>query len=114
MSDINKKIKLDKYTDYMCFDTDDDFYTFCVNPVIIAKEYTTKAGNESAYGTFEFTNAYEDALRDNIAFVIRDKNSEILKHKGIVSYRTISKQAKNLHPWYFEKVFSKKLKKEEE
>lgn len=111
MSDITKKIKLDRYTDYMCFDTDDDFYMFSVNPVIIPKEYTFK-GDQRMCGTFDFSNAYKDAIENNVAFVIRDPQSSILKHKGIVSYRTISKQTKNLHPWYFEKIFSKKLKKE--
>lgn len=113
MSDIIEKNKLSKYTDYMCFDTDDDFYKFSVNPVVIVEEYTSNDGDQRKYATFDFSNAYKDAIKNNIAFVIRDRRSNILKHNGMISYRTISKQTENLHPWYFEKIFSKKLKKEE-
>ena len=93
----------------MYFDTDDDFYQFCVEPVLIAREYTNNRGDIDYYSDFNFTNAYQDAIKNNIAFVIRDKNSNILKHKGVVSYKTISKQTQNLKPWYYEKIFTKKL-----
>lgn len=112
MLKINESVGLDKYTDAMYFNTDDDFYTFCVHPVIVAREYTTNTGSVSQYADFDFTNAYEEAVKNNVAFVIRDKNSQILKHNGVVSYRTISKQTKNLKPWFYETIFTKKFKSE--
>ncbi len=90
------------------FDTDNDFYNFCVEPVLIPKEYTNQNGEIDQYSDFNFTSCYNDAIDRNIAFVIRDKNSQILKHNGVVSYRTISKQTQNLLPYWYEKIFNKK------
>lgn len=108
MLKLNENCKIEEgFSDIMCFDTDDDFYTFCVNPVLVVKEYTNKNGEIDQYSDFDFTNDYNDAINRNIAFVIRDKNSQILKHKGIVSYRTVSKQTQNLLPYWYEKIYNK-------
>ena len=96
------------YNGVIYFDTDDDFYNFSVQPVVVAREYINPLNQNDAYLDFDFSNAYNDAISNNIAFVIRDKNSQILKHNGLISYRTITKQAKNLKPWYYEKIFNKK------
>ena len=109
MLKINESVGLNKYTDVMYFNTDDDFYAFCVEPVLVAKEYINNSGQVDQFADFNFTNAYEEAVKNNVAFVIRDKNSQILKHNGVVSYRTISKQSQNLKPWFYEKIFTKKF-----
>jgi hypothetical protein len=98
-----------KYTNAMYFDNDTDFFNFCVSPVIVAREYITPAGDTSYFSDFDFTDDYNTAINDNIAFVIRDPKSSIMKHNGVVSYRTISKQTQNLEPFYMEKVFRKKF-----
>ena len=95
------------FNSVMYFDNDNDFYTFCVSPVLVPTDYTNRYGEPDQYYTFNFTDCYNDAIKNNVAFVMRDKNSQILKHKGIVSYRTISKQTQNLLPWYYEKLFNK-------
>ena len=109
MLKINESVGLNEYTDVMYFNTDDDFYAFCVEPVLVVKEYINNSGHVDQYTDFNFTNAYEEAVKNNIAFVIRDKKSQILKHNGVVSYRTISKQSQNLKPWFYEKIFTKKF-----
>ena len=109
MLKINESVGLNEYTDVMYFNTDDDFYAFCVEPVLVVKEYINNSGQVDQYTDFNFTNAYEEAVKNNIAFAIRDKKSQILKHNGVVSYRTISKQSQNLKPWFYEKIFTKKL-----
>lgn len=109
MLKINESVGLNEYTDVMYFNTDDDFYAFCVEPVLVVKEYINNSGQVDQCTDFNFTNAYEEAVKNNIAFVIRDKKSQILKHNGVVSYRTISKQSQNLKPWFYEKIFTKKF-----
>lgn len=105
MLKINESVGLDpEYSDVMYFNTDDDFYTFCVEPILVPIEYTNANGEIAHYVDFNFTNQYQDAINKNIAFVIKDKNSQIMKHDGVVSYRTISKQAQNLEPWYYKKT----------
>lgn len=111
MLKINESAGLNEYNDVMYFDTDDDFYSFCVEPVLVAREYVNNSGEIDYFSDFNFSNAYETALKKNTAFVIKDKNSQILKHKGVVSYRTISKQAENVKPWFYEKIFTKKFNK---
>ena len=93
----------------MYFDTDDDFYQFCVDPEIIPKEYINKDGQIAYYGDFNLSQAYNDAINNSTLFVIRDKNSQILKHNGVVSYRTISKKVNNVQPWYYETIYNKKF-----
>ena len=100
-----------KYNGVMYFDTDDDFYRFCVDPQLCVKTYDNN-GEPSEYLDFNFSPGYSDALANNIAFVIRNMNSQILKHNGVVSYRTISKKVDNLKPWYYEKIFSNQNLKE--
>ena len=92
-----KKIK----SNTIYFNTDDDFYQFCVVPQVVIKEYVDNNGETNYYFTFNLSNAYNKAISDGINFVIKDENSQIYKH-GCVSYRTISKPISNLKPYYKE------------
>lgn len=83
----------------MYFDNDDDFYNFCVNPKLFARELSVTNNGEKLYSyDFDYTDAYKNALSDNKLFVIKDEDSQIYKHKA-VSYRTITKPVKNLEQY---------------
>lgn len=83
----------------MYFDNDDDFYNFCVNPKLFARELSVTNNGEKLYSyDFDYTDAYKKALSDNKLFVIKDEDSQIYKHKA-VSYRTITKPVKNLEQY---------------
>lgn len=86
-----KKIK----SNTMYFNTDDEFYQFCVVPQLIPVEYIDNNGETDYYFTFNLSNAYNKAISDGINFVIKDENSNIYKN-GCVSYRTITKPISNL------------------
>ena len=98
-----------KVPQVMFFDNDDDFYTFCVTPQIVARNYINHNGEMDQYGDFDFTPAYNDAINKGIQFVILDPNSQIIKHNNVVSYRTISKKVQNLNNYrygnYLNKVY---------
>lgn len=98
-------------TDYnvIYFDTDDDLYNYVVIPQIVEREYVNKNGEVDYYADFNLNPAYYDDLNNSVKYVIRDKNSKILKRNNTVSYRTISKKLKNLQPWYYEDFYNKKL-----
>lgn len=81
------------------FNCDDDFYRFCVVPVIIPREFINKLTGEPAYYMdFDLSYEYKDALAKNKKFVIKDSNSQIFKNK-CVSYRTITKPIENLEEY---------------
>lgn len=105
MSNINDIEEIQVKPKVLYFDTDDDFYKFCVEPKLIVKTCKNYNGDDVCCTTFDFTPAYNDELSNNTIFVMRDKNSQIIKHDNVVSYRTISKKVKNLMPWYYEKIF---------
>lgn len=92
-----KKIK----SNTMYFNSDDDFYQFCVVPQLNPVEYINSAGEKAYYVDFDFTHEYNKAVEQGINFVIKDENSNIYKN-GCVSYRTISKPISNLKPYYKE------------
>ena len=98
--------KIGKNINIMYFNSDDDFYEFCVKPGLIPIEYTDKSGNKKVYSDFEFTEEYKKALNEGKRFVIKDENSLIYK-RGAVSYRTITKVVENLDPYF---SFKKKNK----
>ncbi len=77
------------------FDTDDDFYKFCVVPAIVKRERVLPDGTICRSFDFELSNEYKDAVNNNIMFIIKDPNSQIYKHQA-VSYRTITKPISNL------------------
>lgn len=77
---------------FIYFDTDDDFYKFCVVPSVIVNE------DEMSYD-FDLSPAYYNALADDKYFVIKDMNSNIYKN-GCVSYRTITKPVCNLEQYF--------------
>lgn len=78
------------------FSSDNDFYRFCVVPVIVPREYVdTVTGQPAYYMDFDFSNQYVDAVKNGVKFCINDEDSQIYKH-GCVSYRTITKPVENL------------------
>ena len=81
------------------FDNDDEFYDYCVEPKLITIPFVDKNGDTRYYTDFNFTNAYNNDVKDGKIFIIKDENSQIYKHKA-VSYRTITKEISNLEPWY--------------
>ena len=93
------KIKL------MIFDTDDDFYNFCVVPKLVSKSYISKSGEECQYADFNLSPAYYDALSKDVKFIIRDINSSIIRRNNKVNYRTCCKSVKNLYNWQYEDYF---------
>ena len=84
-----------KKPSYMFFNSDDEFYRFCVVP-----ELVTDADVLST--DFNLSPDYYNALNNSVFFVIKDENSQIYK-RNAVSYRTITKQIENLLPYYGEK-----------
>ena len=101
MEDNKNKIKL------MCFDTDDDFYNFCVVPELVVKTYVTPTGEIGKYADFDLSQAYYDALDNDVKFIIKDINSRIINRNNKVTYKTCSKSVKNLYNWQYEKYFKK-------
>jgi len=81
------------------FDSDNEFYDYCVVPELVPVQYIDSDGNEKYYSDFNFTSQYNSAINNNMRFVIKDEDSQIYKH-GCVSYRTISKDIQNLDPWF--------------
>jgi len=81
------------------FDTDDDFYNFCVDPCIVPVKDTLPDGTENYYTTFNFTNDYNDAVAQGKTFIIKNENSQIFK-RGCVSCGFHTKKVKNLEPYY--------------
>lgn len=80
----------------MVFKNDDDFYRFCVVPVLVVRTSTDNTtGEPFQYTDFDFTQEYNDAVARGVKFVIKDDNSEIYK-RGCVSYRTITKPVSNI------------------
>jgi hypothetical protein len=79
------------------FDTDDDFYRFCLIPELIVKKSEKEFNGRPIYYTdFEFTKQYLDAVNNNIKFYIKDPESRIVKNK-CVSYRTHTKPVENIY-----------------
>ena len=83
----------------MYFDSDDDFYKFCVVPVIVPKERISKDGTIIRSMDFNLSNEYHNAVKDGKMFIIKDPNSQICKHQA-VSYRTITKPIENLEEYF--------------
>ena len=81
------------------FESDDDFYQFCVIPELKVKEYVDNNGNIQHYTDFEFSDEYLEAVEAGVSFVIKDEDSKIYKRKA-VSYRTITKKVKNLKGYF--------------
>lgn len=81
------------------FNSDDEFYKFCVVPEIIPVEYINQAGETKYYMDFNLSNAYNDAISQGKKFIIKDPNSQIFKRQA-VSYRTITKPIQNLEEYF--------------
>ena len=100
ITDTNNKV--------IYFNTDDELYKYVVVPQIIEKERVNATGEVTHYADFDLSRAYYDDLDNSVEYIIRDKNSQIYKHKG-VSYRTITKKLDNLKPWYYEQIYNNQL-----
>jgi len=96
-------VKYNGYGNVIYFDNDDDFYKFSVEPILIQK--MTDTGID--YFDFNFSPGYSDALDNCKCFIIKDKNSNIYKHK-CVSYKTISKPINNLKNIQYDNILKKK------
>ena len=83
----------------MYFDSDDDFYKFCVVPVIVPKERVSRDGTIRRSMDFNLSNDYHNAVKDCKIFIIKDPKSQICKHQA-VSYRTITKPIENLEEYF--------------
>jgi len=81
------------------FDNDNEFYEYAVVPQLVTIPYTSRDGSERYYTDFNFSTEYNDAVNNNMIFMIKDENSQICK-RGRVSYRTITKDVSNLEPWF--------------
>ena len=81
------------------FDSDNEFYDYCVVPELVPVQYIDSEGNEKYYSDFNFTPQYNNAVNNGMTFIIKDEDSQIYKHGG-VSYRTIFKEIPNLDPWF--------------
>lgn len=84
---------------YMFFDCDNDFYEFSINPnpIFNTKDYEEGLSKYLTF-TYDFSEAYYDAINNGITFVIKDPNSAITKH-NCISHRTITKPVQNLEPY---------------
>jgi hypothetical protein len=69
-----------------CFDNDEDFYNYCVDPRIVPMQ----SEKGYYYTTFNFTPQYIDDVENGIKFMIKDENSQIFK-RGCVSVGLMSK-----------------------
>ena len=61
----------------MYFDSDDDFYRFCVVPVIVPKERILRDGTIRRSMDFNLSNEYNNAVKNDIIFIIKDPNSDM-------------------------------------
>ena len=100
-------MKYEEINNTLYFDSDDDFYDWCVVPALKPVKYINKDNKESYYSDFDLTYEYYNALKEGKQFIIKDEDSQIYKH-GAVYYRTITKPIKNLMP-YFGERFHKDL-----
>lgn len=96
----NKVIKV------MYFDNDDEFHKFCVKPSMVVKSYVAPSGETQKYYDIDLTQDYYDALADGVRFVIRDKNSKIIRRNNTVSQHTCCKKVQNLYHAGYEKFFN--------
>jgi len=90
---------MEEINNIIYFDSDDDFYNFCVVPELVPREYTLADGRVVYFSDFDFTKCYKDALSQGKRFIIKDEDSSIFKH-GAVSYRTITKNVDNLDQYF--------------
>lgn len=84
----------------MFFSSDDEFYKFCVVPVLVTRQSVNGlTGEPVQYFDFDFTHEYLTAVSNGVKFIIKDEDSQIYKH-GAVSYRTITKPVQNLKQYF--------------
>ena len=95
----------ENYADFvdniMYFDSDDDFYRFCVNPTLVTQEYTKADGSDGYVADWNYSDEYLRALQNGIHFIIKDEDSQIFKH-GEITHRVNTRPIDNLLPYYKE------------
>ena len=77
------------------FDNDEEFFNFSVSPNF---EVNYSDTSDRYFYTINFTDDYNNAISNDIYFIINDENSQIEKH-NCVTYKTISKKIQNLEPY---------------
>lgn len=77
------------------FDNDEEFFNFSVSPNFEVNYSNT---SDRYFYTINFTDDYNNAISNDIYFIINDENSQIEKH-NCVTYKTISKKIQNLEPY---------------
>ena len=80
------------------FDSDAEFYDYCVIPEIIISDYIDIHGEKAYSQDFNFTPQYNKAVANGMQFIIKDEDSQIYKHGG-VNYRCITKPVSNLEQY---------------
>lgn len=95
---------LDKISNTMYFNSDDEFFRFAVVPMLVIKEWPSDSEQKRYYRDFNLSKNYHQAVNDGKIFVIKDPNSQIFKHQA-VSYRALTKPIENLEDWVVNKNF---------
>ena len=98
---IEDKNKLNPGEDVIYFDNADEFYNFCVVPVLFAVKRRNKMGHYTMCVDFDLSPMYNDCVTKGKKFCIKDEDSQIFKH-GCVTYRCVSKPVQNLIQYFGE------------
>lgn len=77
------------------FDTDDEFFDFCIVPEVVIVDYVNDRGQQDIRQELNYTSVYNNAVAAGKSFCIRDEKSKITKHQAI-NYKTFTKPVKNL------------------
>lgn len=91
----------DKEKNIIYFDNDDEFYEYAVVPEIVAYKtnHIDKFGYPIYYYDWNFSDMYNDDIKNGMLYMIKDENSQIFKH-GAVTYSTITKSVPNLQQYF--------------
>ena len=87
--------------DIIFFDSDDEFYNFCVVPVLFTVNKRNKNGEDTLCTDFNLSPMYHDYVKQGKKFCIKNEDSQIYK-RGCVSYRCVNKPIQNLTQYFGE------------
>ena len=87
--------------DIIYFDSDDEFYDFCVVPALFVVKKRNRNGDYTMCTDFDLSPAYHDYVKQGKKFCIKNQDSQIFKH-GCVSYRCVNKPIQNLIQYFGE------------
>lgn len=82
-------MRTDQANNIIYFDNDEEFYGLCVNPEPVIK---TSSKTGITYFDMDFTEWYKSHVDEATKIVILDDKSTILRHGGVVTYRTCNKK----------------------